>query len=84
MQCVSVAKLQNKLGGEANQNTVCKMIDKMAQVGFVEAKRNHRLGESRVQYFSISQFKKLCTSHTYAGSDYAQFLYSFTLKPGKV
>lgn len=39
MQYVSVAKLQNKLG-EAIQNTVCKMIDKMAQEDFVEAKSN--------------------------------------------
>jgi Mn-dependent DtxR family transcriptional regulator len=44
MQYVSVAKLHNKLGGEANQNTVRKMIDKMAQDGFVEVKGNRRLG----------------------------------------
>lgn len=44
MQYVSVAKLHNKLGGEANQNTVRKMIDKMGQDGFVEVKGNRRLG----------------------------------------
>ncbi|KAL6217465.1 hypothetical protein ACLB2K_010682 [Fragaria x ananassa] len=45
MQYVSIAKLQNKLGGEANQNTVPKMIDKMAREGLVETMGNRRLGK---------------------------------------
>lgn len=44
MDYVTVGKLQNKLDGEANQNTVRKLIDKMAQDGFVEATSNRRLG----------------------------------------
>lgn len=44
MQYVTVAKLHNKLGGEANQTTVRKFIDKMTREGFVEAKGNRRLG----------------------------------------
>ena len=44
MQYVSVAKLKNKLGGEANQNTLRKIIDKMVQDGSVdEDKENRRL-----------------------------------------
>ncbi|KAK9934380.1 hypothetical protein M0R45_021526 [Rubus argutus] len=56
MQYVSVAKLQNKLGGEANQNNVRKMIDKMAQDGFVEVKGNRRLGK-RVLHSDITKKK---------------------------
>jgi meiosis-specific protein HOP1 len=44
MKYVTVAKLQSKLEGEANQSTVRKIITKMAQDGFVEAKGNRRLG----------------------------------------
>ncbi|XP_040374330.1 meiosis-specific protein ASY1 isoform X1 [Rosa chinensis] len=56
MQYVSIAKLQNKLGGEANQNTVRKMIDKMVQEGLVEAKGNRRLGK-RVLHSDITKKK---------------------------
>ena len=45
MKYVSLAKLQNKLEGEANQTTVLKIIDRMTRDGFVEAKGNRRLGE---------------------------------------
>ncbi|XP_061993330.1 meiosis-specific protein ASY1-like [Rosa rugosa] len=61
MQYVSVAKLQNKLGGKANQSTVRKMIDKMAQEGFVEAKGNRRLGK-RVIHSDVTE-KKLIEVH---------------------
>nr|XP_011457480.1 PREDICTED: uncharacterized protein LOC101303480 isoform X2 [Fragaria vesca subsp. vesca] len=57
MQYVSVPKLQHKLGGEANQNTVRKMIDKMTQEGFVEAKGNGRLGKRVIR--SVVTEKKL-------------------------
>ncbi|XP_050372828.1 meiosis-specific protein ASY1 [Argentina anserina] len=56
MRYVSVPKLQNKLGREANQNTVRKMIDKMAQEGFVEAKGNGRLGK-RVIHSDVTEKK---------------------------
>ncbi|CAI9093205.1 OLC1v1028645C1 [Oldenlandia corymbosa var. corymbosa] len=42
MNYITIAKLQNKL--EANVTTVRKLIDKMAQDGFVETKSNRRLG----------------------------------------
>ncbi|KAL9273986.1 Meiosis-specific protein ASY1-like protein, partial [Drosera capensis] len=45
MDYVSVAKLQNKLEGEANQYTVRKLIDKMTRDGFVEAQSNRRHGK---------------------------------------
>jgi meiosis-specific protein HOP1 len=44
MKYVNIAKLQSKLGGEANQSTVRKILTKMTQDGFVEAKGNRRLG----------------------------------------
>lgn len=42
---ITVSKLQNKLEGEASLNTVRKLIDKMAQDGFLEATSNRRLGK---------------------------------------
>ena len=44
MTYITVSKLQNKLGGEANLTTVRKLIDKMTQEGFLEVKSNRRLG----------------------------------------
>ena len=44
MDYVTVAKLQGKLEGGANQTTVRKLIEKMARDGFLEAKTNRRLG----------------------------------------
>ncbi|TMW85558.1 hypothetical protein EJD97_022961 [Solanum chilense] len=49
MNYVSVAKLQRKLEGEANQTVVKKLIDKMTQDGFVEAKSYRRLGKRVIQ-----------------------------------
>ncbi|XP_016647049.1 PREDICTED: uncharacterized protein LOC103322127 [Prunus mume] len=48
--------MQNKLGGEANQTTVRKFIDKMTREGFVEAKGNRRLGK-RVIHSDTTQKK---------------------------
>ncbi|KMT07473.1 hypothetical protein BVRB_6g150910 [Beta vulgaris subsp. vulgaris] len=45
MDYVTISKLQSKLDGDANQTTVRKLIDKMAQDGFVEATSNRRLGK---------------------------------------
>ncbi|XP_050373206.1 meiosis-specific protein ASY1-like isoform X2 [Argentina anserina] len=56
MQYVTVPKLQNKLGREANQNTVRKMIDRMAREGFIEAKRSGRLGK-RVIHSDVTEKK---------------------------
>ncbi|KAK9267531.1 hypothetical protein L1049_009959 [Liquidambar formosana] len=56
MSYVTVAKLQNKLEGEANQTTVRKLIDKMARDGYIEAKGNRRLGK-RVIHSSLSEKK---------------------------
>lgn len=47
MDYVTISKLQSKLDGDANQTTVRKLIDKMAQDGFVEATSNRRLGMCR-------------------------------------
>jgi meiosis-specific protein HOP1 len=44
MNYVTVAKLQSKLEGEANQTTVRKIINKMTLDGFLEAQGNRRLG----------------------------------------
>ncbi|GAB2220398.1 hypothetical protein Drorol1_Dr00008048 [Drosera rotundifolia] len=56
MDYVSVAKLQNKLEGEANQYTVRKLIDKMTRDGFVEAASNRRHGK-RVIHSDLAQKK---------------------------
>ncbi|KAG8049722.1 hypothetical protein GUJ93_ZPchr0009g736 [Zizania palustris] len=45
MDYVSVAKLQGKLEGEANQNMVRKLIEKMVQDGYVKNSANRRLGK---------------------------------------
>lgn len=44
MNYVTVAKLQSKLEGEANQTIVRKIINKMTLDGFLEAKGSRRLG----------------------------------------
>ena len=44
MDYVTVAKLQGKLDGEANQSTVRKLIDKMVQDGYIKNSANRRLG----------------------------------------
>uniref|UniRef100_A0A803M0Y1 HORMA domain-containing protein n=1 Tax=Chenopodium quinoa TaxID=63459 RepID=A0A803M0Y1_CHEQI len=45
MDYITISKLQSKLDGDANQSTVRKLIDKMAQEGYVEATSNRRLGK---------------------------------------
>jgi len=56
MNYVSVAKLQSKLEGEANQTAVKRLIDKMTQDGYIEAKGYRRLGTLRPLANSISCF----------------------------
>ncbi|CAK9144303.1 unnamed protein product [Ilex paraguariensis] len=56
MNYISVAKLQSKLEGKANQTTVRKLIDKMTQDGYVEAKSNRRLGK-RVIHSDLTEKK---------------------------
>ncbi|XP_022131398.1 meiosis-specific protein ASY1 isoform X2 [Momordica charantia] len=56
MSYVTVAKLQNKLEGEANPTTVRKMIDKMIRDGFVESKGSRRLGK-RVIHSDLAEKK---------------------------
>ncbi|KAM0852661.1 hypothetical protein ACQ4PT_051615 [Festuca glaucescens] len=46
MDYVTIAKLQGKLDGEANLNTVRKLIDKMVQDGYVKNSGNQRLGKA--------------------------------------
>ncbi|KAI3733349.1 hypothetical protein L6452_12792 [Arctium lappa] len=45
MNFITVSKLQSKLGGEANQTTVRKLMDKMTKEGYIEATSNRRLGK---------------------------------------
>ncbi|KAG8365887.1 hypothetical protein BUALT_Bualt17G0018700 [Buddleja alternifolia] len=56
MKYISVAKLQNKLEGEASQTTVKKLIDKMTQDGFLETGSNRRLGK-RVIHSDLTKTK---------------------------
>ncbi|MQM13370.1 hypothetical protein Taro_046292, partial [Colocasia esculenta] len=49
MDYVSVSKLQNKLGEEANQKTVRKLIERMSEDGFVQNTSNKRLGKRVVR-----------------------------------
>ncbi|KAK6160403.1 hypothetical protein DH2020_003784 [Rehmannia glutinosa] len=56
MSYITVAKLQNKLEGEASLNTVRKLIDKMTQEGFVEAGGKRRLGK-RVIHSDLTKKK---------------------------
>lgn len=44
MDYVTVAKLQSKLDGEANQSTVRKLIDKMVQDGYIKSSGSKKLG----------------------------------------
>ncbi|XP_062199186.1 meiosis-specific protein PAIR2-like [Phragmites australis] len=46
MDYVTISKLQGKLDGEASQNTVRKLIDKMVQDGYVKNSTNRRLGKA--------------------------------------
>ncbi|KAF9601866.1 hypothetical protein IFM89_023720, partial [Coptis chinensis] len=58
MDYVTVTKLQTKLDGDANQTTVQKLIDKMAQDGYLEGVNNRRLGK-RVVHFELTNKKLL-------------------------
>ncbi|CAM0149811.1 unnamed protein product [Urochloa decumbens] len=57
MDYVTIAKLQGKLDGEATQNTVRKLIDKMVQDGYVKNSANRRLGKAVIH--SESSNRKL-------------------------
>lgn len=46
MDYVSVGKLHGKLDGEASQNMVRKLIEKMVQDGYVKNSANRRLGNT--------------------------------------
>ncbi|CAA7058444.1 unnamed protein product [Microthlaspi erraticum] len=56
MQYVTITKLHNMLDGEANQTAVRKLMDRMAQEGYVEASSNRRLGK-RVVHSSVTERK---------------------------
>ncbi|KAM7277395.1 hypothetical protein ACFE04_019261 [Oxalis oulophora] len=67
MKYVTVASLQNKLNGEANQNTVRKLVNRMSQDGFLETKGIRRLGK-RVIHSLLSE-KKLMEAKKVLGMD---------------
>lgn len=56
MNYVTISNLRSKLGGEANQTTVKKLIDKMTEDGFIEAKSKRRLGK-RVIHSDLTEKK---------------------------
>ncbi|KAI3817457.1 hypothetical protein L1987_11248 [Smallanthus sonchifolius] len=56
MSYITVSKLQSKLGGEANQVTVRKLMDKMTKEGYIESTNNRRLGK-RVIHSDITKKK---------------------------
>ncbi|PIN13999.1 HORMA domain [Handroanthus impetiginosus] len=53
---ITVAKLQNKLDGEASLTTIRKLVDKMTRDGFLEAGSNRRLGK-RVIHSDLTKKK---------------------------
>ncbi|XP_008670313.1 meiosis-specific protein PAIR2 isoform X2 [Zea mays] len=55
MDYVTIAKLQGKLDGEASQNTVRKLIDKMVQDGYVKNSANRRLGKAVIHSESTNK-----------------------------
>ncbi|XP_077228642.1 DNA-binding HORMA family protein [Tasmannia lanceolata] len=73
MEYVSVAKLQSKMEGEANVNTVRKLIDKMAQEGFVEGISNRRLGKRVIHSDStdrkLTEVKKALLDNKISGTE---------------
>ncbi|KAK9757182.1 hypothetical protein RND81_01G146300 [Saponaria officinalis] len=62
MEYVTIGKLQTKLEGKANQNTVRKLIDKMTRDGFLEATSNRKLGKrvihSEMTAMKLSEVKR--------------------------
>ncbi|KAH8522497.1 hypothetical protein H0E87_003221 [Populus deltoides] len=67
MKYVTIAKLQNKLDGEANQSTVRKLIDKMTRDGYLEAKGTRRLGK-RLIHSTLTEIK-LMEVRRFLGND---------------
>ncbi|KAM3276524.1 hypothetical protein ACQJBY_044747 [Aegilops geniculata] len=63
MDYVTIAKLQGKLDGEANQSTVRKLMDKMVQDGYIRNSGNRRLGKavihSEVTNRKLLEIKKI-------------------------
>nr|XP_025876085.1 meiosis-specific protein PAIR2 isoform X3 [Oryza sativa Japonica Group] len=63
MDYVSVGKLHGKLDGEASQNMVRKLIEKMVQDGYVKNSANRRLGKavihSEVTNRKLLEIKKI-------------------------
>ncbi|KAG6429352.1 hypothetical protein SASPL_107401 [Salvia splendens] len=57
MRYITIAKLQNKLEGEASQGMVRKLLDRMANDGYVEATSNRRLGGKRVIQSDLTKKK---------------------------
>ncbi|KAL0928185.1 hypothetical protein M5K25_000055 [Dendrobium thyrsiflorum] len=57
MKYVTAVKLQHKLSGEANQNTVKKLLDRMVKDGYIKNTGKKRLGKLVVQ--SEANNKKL-------------------------
>lgn len=57
MKYVTIGKLQHKLTGEANQNTIKKLLDRMVHDGYVKNTGKKRLGKLVVQ--SEANNKKL-------------------------
>ncbi|KAG0544374.1 hypothetical protein BDA96_02G269800 [Sorghum bicolor] len=55
MDYVTIAKLQGKLDGEASQNIVRKLIDKMVQDGYVKNSANRRLGKAVIHSESTNR-----------------------------
>lgn len=51
MDYITIPKLQTKLGGEVNQTTVRKLMDKMTKEGFIETSSSRRLGKYYYYYY---------------------------------
>nr|GEW40449.1 meiosis-specific protein ASY1 [Tanacetum cinerariifolium] len=56
MDYITISKLQSKLGREANQTTVRKLMDKMTKEGYIEATNNRKLGK-RVIHSDLTKKK---------------------------
>ncbi|XP_010415313.1 PREDICTED: HORMA domain-containing protein 1-like isoform X2 [Camelina sativa] len=68
MKYVTITKLHNMLDGEANQNAVRKLMDRMTQEGYVEASSNRRLGK-RVIHSSLTEKKLYEVRKVFATDD---------------
>ncbi|XP_020250857.1 meiosis-specific protein PAIR2-like [Asparagus officinalis] len=80
MDYMTVAKLQTKLDGEAKQNTVRKLIDKIAQDGYLKSSGSKRLGRRVVHSESTNikliEVKKIIEDQPMVNSlpSYASYL----------